>query len=183
MTKKNKNKNFRTEKGVAITQSLFLEIGYKLNLAMFTLEDEDKVFKDVEYPSLKKRFLEMEDPTEYMFATTYLGGWNHWKRLCANGMLKPHIEEWREELQLKLKAQGVKSMIKEAQMGGKGQATAARWLAANGWLDDGDSKKQVGRPKAKVDPVKEAKGERIIKDALAEDLERLAKNSNIQIGK
>ena len=173
---------FKTEQGTWITQSLFIEIGYKTKLAVFTLDDNDREYKGNPYTSLKKLYLDLQDPTEYEFATTYLGGWGHWKRMCSNGMLKPHIEEWREELQLKLKAQGVKSMINEALMGGRGQATAARWLASNGWLDDGEAK-SVGRPKTKVDAVKVAKGDEVIKTALAEDLERLRSNTNIQIGK
>ena len=174
--------SFKTEQGTWVTQSLFLEIGYKLDLAVFTLADEDKEYKGKTYPSLKRLYLEMEDPTEYLFATTHLGGWGHWKRMLKNKILAQHIEEWQEELQLKLKAQGVSSMINEAKMGGRGQATAARWLASNGWLDDGEGGKKVGRPKTKVDPVKEAKGDKIIKDAFAKDLDRLRENINIKIG-
>ena len=172
--------NFKTDKGAWITQSLFIEIGYNTDLAMFTLQDEDKEYKGKTYISLKKLFLEMEDPTEYLFATSYLGGWQHWKRMDKNAQLTTHIDEWREELQLKLKAQGVKSMINEALMGGRGQATAARWLASNGWLEDGEAKK-VGRPKAKVDVAKAEKGEKIIKEAFEEDLNRLRGNLNINL--
>ncbi len=166
---------FKTKQGTWLSQSLFLECGYNLQYATFTLADEDKEYKDKIYISLKKLFLEAEDPTEYDFATRHLGGWSHWKKIAANGILSPHIEEWREELELKLRARGVHSMIQEATMGGRGQATAARWLAEKGFTDTPTQpKRRVGRPK-KDTSKEDAKLKSIVQEEYAEDLERVSK--------
>ena len=55
----------KAEKGTYITQGLFLEIGYKTDLAIYTLKGEDYEFRGVLYPSIKKAYLEMEDVIEY----------------------------------------------------------------------------------------------------------------------
>lgn len=60
--------------GRPLTQSLFLEPNYNVDYAYYTMDDDDKNFKGKVYPSLKRLYLEMEDPTEYEFATTYLLG-------------------------------------------------------------------------------------------------------------
>lgn len=83
---------FRDRTGKYITQSLFLENGYNTELAVYTLTDEDKEYKGKVYPSLRRLFLECMDPTEYVFATTYLWGWEHWQRICANKMMAEFIE-------------------------------------------------------------------------------------------
>lgn len=168
---------FKTEQGNWLTQSLFLEKGYRLEFALFTLEDEDKEFKKKTYISLKKKYLEMEDPTEYEFASKYLGGWQHWKRICSNIVLLEHVVEWREELTLKLRARGVQSMIDEATMGGRGQATAARWLAEKGFIDAPKvaNKRKVGRP-AKEEITKEARDLALLQQQFAEDAARIKLN-------
>ena len=73
---------FKDKQGKWLTQALFLEMGYKPQ-AIFTLDDEDKEYNNKLYPSLKKLYLESDDPTEYK-VSQHLGGWNHWKRLRGN---------------------------------------------------------------------------------------------------
>lgn len=133
---------FKDSMGRFLTQSLFLELGYKTEFAVYTLEDDDKVHEGREYPSLKKLYLECGDVTEYDFATLYLGGWRHWKRLLNNKLIFPHIEEWREELELSLRADGLRSIIKAATS--SDNFSAGKYLAEKGWI-----KNQVGRPSKK----------------------------------
>jgi hypothetical protein len=133
--------------GKPLTQSLFLEIGYNTEFAVYTLKDEDHVYEEKIYPSLKKLYLEMEDPTEYEFANTYLLGWRHWKRLCENKAIRKHIDEWREELELKLRCRGIKYTIKAAS---DGNFNASKWLADRGWEQRGagrPSKEEIDREK------------------------------------
>jgi len=146
--------------GKPLTQSLFLEINYDENYAVYTLKDQDHEYNGKTYPSIKRLYLEMEDPTEYEFATKYLLGWQHWKRLCANAALRKHIDEWREELELKIVSQGVRDMINLTGSEG-GSFQAARWLAERGW-----EKRKAGRPsKAEID-------KRVAQDAkIREDFE------------
>ena len=133
-----KNK-LRDGRGRPLTQSLFLEVGYNTDFAVYTQKDEDYEYNGVVYPSLKKLYLAHEDPTEYDFACTYLLGWEHWQRICRNKMFKKMVENWREELELKLRSQAVRDII-ELSTGDKG-FQAAKWLADKGW-----DKRGAGRP-------------------------------------
>lgn len=141
--------------GRPLTQSLFLEPNYNAEYAYYTLDGEDKEYKGRVYPSLKRLYLEMEDPTEYEFATTYLIDWPHWKRICSNAILFRHVEEWREELELKLRSIGIRQMLDLA----ADNAQAAKFLAEKGW-----DKQGAGRPKKE-----RAESERRVQDRLAEE--------------
>jgi hypothetical protein len=134
---------FKDVGGRPLTQSLFLEVNYTPN-ATYTLKDYDHEWEGHVYPSLKRLYLEFEDPTEYDFANTYLLGWQHWQRLVENKLTRKHIDEWREELEYKLKARAVKLMVQSAE---SGNYQAAKWLADRGWTT-----RAAGRPtKAEVD--------------------------------
>lgn len=134
------------ELGRPLTQSLFLEVGYS-KAAVFTLKEVDYMYEGKLYPSLKRLYLAEEDPTEYTFATKYLLGWKHWLRLCDNKVLRAHIDEWREELEIKLRSRAVQEMIKNSR-GGK--LVASKWLAEKGWAN-----RRAGRPsKSEVEAEK-----------------------------
>jgi hypothetical protein len=122
----------------ARTQSLFLELGYT-DFAMYTLKDEDYFYKGELYPSLKRLYLSMEDVVEYDFANKYLLGWSHWQRMCENKQIKAHINEWRTELELKLRSRGVKEMMNKADT----SPMAAKWLADKGWVTKKDAKEEL----------------------------------------
>src|SRR6478736_943321 len=102
--------------GRPLTQSLFLELGYS-DYAVYTLKDQDHTYKGRVYPSLKRIYLEMEDVTEYDFVNEHLLNWSHWLRLYENKQITPHIDEWRLELEYKLRSRAAKSMIKLASEG------------------------------------------------------------------
>lgn len=139
--------------GRPLTQSLFLEHNYS-DYAQFTLNDEDKTYKGRVYPSLKKLFLEMADPTEYQFAKKHLLGWKHWKRLNENKALRPEFDEWREELEIMLRSEGILAI---AEMTDNFQAQ--KFLAEKGW-----EKRGAGRPpKSKEDSQN-------VEDRIAEEL-------------
>lgn len=123
--------------GKPLTQGLFLEIGYS-DSAIYTLKDDDHEYNGRKLVSIKKLYLEMEDTTEYEFANKFFLGWSHWQRICNNKVLRKYIDEWRIELDLKLRARAVKLMIEQADSGGY---QAVKWLADRGW----DIKK-AGRP-------------------------------------
>jgi hypothetical protein len=158
--------NFKDKQGKWLTQSLFLEMGYKPQ-AVFTLNDEDKTYKGKVYPSLKRLYLETNDPTEYKLATEHLGGWSHWKRLRGNSAIAEHIEVWKDELNVKLTAKGVQLAIEIATDGGTFQA--AKWLADTGW-----EKRIAGRP-SKDEVEGELKKQAQESDDFASDLLRIVK--------
>lgn len=147
------------------TQSLFLELGYGAD-ALFTLKDQDHEHEGKTYPSLKRLYLEFEDPTEYEFANTVLLGWRHWQRMCENKVIRKHIDEWREELEVKLRSQAIRDAIQEAK---KGHFQAAKWVADRGWSTRG-----AGRP-SKADIEHEKKVQARIDNEYGADVIRMFK--------
>ena len=110
---------------------------------------EDREYKGVVYPSLKKLYLLESDPTEYRFANTHLYSWGHWQRICANKRLAEEVVAWREELELKLRAEAVEAMRAKA---ATGDTAAAKWISDKGWegVKHGrPSKAEIARNKAK----------------------------------
>lgn len=154
----------KANNGIPLTQSLFLEIGYT-SFAVYTLKDEDFEYKGAVYPSLKRLYLEMQDAGEYEFATTYLLGWNHWQRLCNNKTILKHIEEWRYELELKLRSEAIK-MIRAKAVTEKG-INASKWLAERGW-----DKRGAGRP-TKSEIEHERKFQADVVNLFEDDLKRI----------
>lgn len=149
------------------TQSLFLEFGYDAD-ALFTLKDQDHIYEGKLYVSMKRLYLEMEDPTEYQFANTVLVNWKHWQKMTANKMIRQHVDEWRSELEYKLRAQGVQAMI---QQGRTGSYQAAKWLADRGW-----DVRPAGRP-SKEEIQREKEFQSRVTDEYGADVIRLLKNS------
>lgn len=145
------------------TQSLFLELGYK-DEAVFTLKDFDHEHNDETYVSLKRLYLECEDPTEYQFAQAHLMGWKHWQRMCENKILRKHIDEWRDELEVKLRSQAVLDVISQARAG---TFQAAKWVADRGWAQRG-----AGRP-SNADVEHEKKMQARIADEYGGDVVRM----------
>lgn len=155
-----------------ITQSLFLECGYT-DFAVYTLKEDHFEYKGKLLPSLKRLYLEMADPTEYMFANTYLLNWKHWVRMYGNKQLKPYIDEWREELELKLKYQAHREMMMLIEAEG-GNYSAAKWLADRGW-----DKRAAGRP-SKAEKEKEHRINQRLMEDFQSDVDRL--NNVLPIG-
>lgn len=154
---------FLSPDGKPLTQSLFLELGYNAE-AVYTLKDIDFEYKGRTLPSIKRLYLELADPTEYEFATTYFLGWKHWSRISENKAVKAYIDEWREELEIKLRSRAIKLTLANAE---SGNYQAAKWLADRGWQTRG-----AGRP-SKQEVEREAKIKSRIDDEYSADVVRL----------
>ena len=150
--------------GRPLTQALFLECGYNEQYVVYTLKEKDHEWKGVVYPSLKRLYLEMEDATEYEFAATHLLGWKHWQRLYENKLLKNHIDEWREELEYKLRSRATQQMLALA---ASGSYQAAKWVLDRGW-----SNRAAGRPSKAEQEAHKAQDARI-SDEFSADVHRL----------
>lgn len=149
--------------GRPITQSLFLEVGYS-DMAIFTLKENNYEYNGTIYPSLKKLYLEMGDVTEYEFANTYLLGWQHWKRICDNKVVRKYIDEWREELEYKVRSKSVKALLAAAEAG--------NYQAAKFFVDKGWDKRTAGRP-SKEEIAREKEIQSRIADEYTADIVRL----------
>lgn len=147
-------KKFLDVRGRPLTQSLFLEIGYNVDYAIYTLKDYDHEYNGEVYPSLKRLYLAHEDPIEYDFANTYLYSWEQWQRLCENKLVSSHVEQWRFELQLKLSSQAVRDIISSTE--DEGGFQARKYVAERGW-----NKNSVGRPKKDTTEIDKKIAERL----------------------
>lgn len=156
---------FREPDGQLMTQSLFLELRYQTDVALYTLKKRDYEYKGKVYPSLYLLYMAIGDPTEYEFANACFENWAHWKRIRENKLITPYAEEWAEELEIKIRSEAIRSMRIQARTD-KG-AASAKWLAERGWAE-----KQVGRPSSAA-VAKEARRQNHIQAALNDDLERM----------
>lgn len=91
---------------------------------VYTLKDEDHAG----YPSLKRLYLETNDPTEYKFARNYLHNWEHWQRLTACNWFKEYLTSWRNELLTKLQSSILSKIQLIASSGSKEAFAANRYL-------------------------------------------------------
>lgn len=151
--------------GRYITQGLFLEHAYNTDMAVFTFDDNDKVYQGKTYPSLKKLYLMHEDPVEIDFANTYLCSWDQWKRMLDNKIIRIHIDKWRDELELQIRSYAIKNVIDS--LATKDNFQAAKWLASRGWEIRG-----AGRPSKDEIEANTAKNAKL-NELFAEDVARL----------
>lgn len=133
----------------------------------YTLQDVDG-----EYPSLRRLYFLEEDLTEYLFAVKYFDSWAHWQRICECKWFKPYIEAWRTELEIKLKAEALRSIIEESRLGGKNSYNAKQYLIAKGWIPKDIETNRRGRP-SKQDILNEASRQALANYKIEDDLKRL----------
>jgi hypothetical protein len=115
-----------------LTAGLFYELNGKgTDFVRFTLGENDRVVGKVTLKAIKKLYMSCSDPTEYEFANKYLGGWAHWKELQECEGLKPYIAAWRDEFEIKIRAEAIKQIAVLAKSD-KGYQ-AAKFLADCGW--------------------------------------------------
>ncbi len=126
------------------TQSLFIEMRNPKYPSPFTLKDVDHKGAT----SMRLKYLEISDPTEYSTAIALLGpqGWRHWQVLTQCLWFKPHLERWRTELKTKFESDRFQEM-RDVALNSKGSpagVAATKWLADR-YSNKGTSLKR-GRP-------------------------------------
>lgn len=147
------------------TQSLFLEHNYhkeKTDPSVYTLKDRDHRDKI----SLKRLYMDCEDPTEYLFAQAAFGSWEHWQILKSAPFFQPYALAWAEELEIKLRSEALLTVKRDA----LDNPTSAKWLAEKGW--EKPERTQRGRP-SKKELEREKKQRQQVHQALEEDASRL----------
>jgi len=124
----------KTDKGVRLTYALFFELATTADAEpSFTTKQYDYAMNGKFYPSLRRIYMECEDPTEHVFVeTVFDGDWGHWEKILKNDVIRTALEydKWPGELRQRLRSKGMQAMIKAAKTG---NANAARWLAEGGW--------------------------------------------------
>lgn len=159
------------------TQSLFWEFAF-LNQdrenpldPIFTLKDYDLVKEGIIYPSLKLIYMSYDHIPgfEYDFAMDVFNSWDHWCKLAsdnANKNIKEAVASWREELDIRIKAQAIKAMIQSSRIDDSKGFNAAKYLADKGYSP------VRGRP-SKEELERHKKVEAGVNRELEADMERL----------
>jgi hypothetical protein len=139
------------------TQSLFWELRFKGDedkyAPLFTIKDYDLVKDGITYPSLKQIYMSYDHiPNfEYEFAMDVFNSWDHWTKLATDTVpiVKNAIKGWREELEIKLKAAAIKSLIMTSREPDSKGFNAAKYLADKGYapVRGRPSKEEVEREK------------------------------------
>ena len=151
--------------GRYLTRALFVELAEKDNMEKYPPMCTLKEAHDL--------YMEIADPTEYLFAKALLESpettfWDHWKRLLAMDDFMFHLSKWREELEVKLRANAIKT-IKLASVDPEKGITAAKWLAEKGFKE----KKGAGR-RSNDDIMREKKIQAGINSELDDDAKRIS---------
>lgn len=109
---------------------------------IFTLAEDDKGA----HISLKRKYMEYLDPTEYNFAKSIFGSYLCWENLCKATWFKEHAEQWRKErdLQLQYMNYSTAAVIQNSGTAAE-KLTATKWLSEEKWKES--SKAKRGRPK------------------------------------
>jgi len=161
----------KDDQGRYRTISLFWELRHysqeKIE-PVFTLKSYDLQKEDKLYPSLKKIYLTYDHIPgfEYEFALDVFGSWEHWQKMANSQMLKDHIQTWRDELDVRIKAQSLKAMMLAARDNDAKGVNAAKYLAEKGYAQ------KRGRP-SKAEIEREKKIQAGANKELADDMERI----------
>jgi len=125
---------FKNSKGQYILQGLFYEMGTLSDnqYVQYTLKDTDYLG----YPSLYQCYMSLDDPTEYTFATQFLGGWIHFQKLVASSFFPEYVTRWREEMEIKLQSKALAHLITESNDPDSRHCyNANKLLLDKGWKD------------------------------------------------
>lgn len=128
------NNPLKDKDGRFRTYSLFVEKATESHEPIWTLKDQDITVGDVVYPSLKKIYFSYDHIPgyEYDFAVENLTSWEYWAKLTTSG-LRSVFQEWRDELEIRIKARSIKTLINTTKEGGAAGANAAKYLAEKGY--------------------------------------------------
>lgn len=155
-------KRFLDKQGRMKTFSMFYEHRAESLEPMYTLKEFHYELEGKTYPSLKLLYLEVGDLTEYKFVQQHLYNWAHWEKLLNNAVLRRHIEEWRKELELKLRSDALTSLVKVASKPESTSTAAAKYILEKKYMSSDELKE-----------AKDAVKKHEVKDAVQADLLRL----------
>lgn len=144
--------------------------------ALFTMRTQDMIHeKSGTYLfSLHKIYMSCSDPTEYQVAQKLFNSYKLWQAFVASVIVEPHIDELREELDLKLKSEAMAALRETMLTEGSKGTTAAKYLAemkkAQGQQAESgsNSEKYKGRSAAGLQPSQAQ-----LEDGFEEDIARL----------
>ncbi len=137
---------FKDSTGRFRTQSLFGEYKHPNYPAFFTLKKYDHKGRI----SLYRKYMEIADPTEYQVAQRLFGSWEHWLQLTRAQWFREHLNEWRDELAVRMASERYQEMQDRVLK----DPNSPTGIQASKWLSDMYGKKpsKRGRPtKAEIE--------------------------------
>jgi hypothetical protein len=115
----------------------------------------------------RERFIACGDPTGIAFADKHLGGYQHWKALKNCKALERYIGEWEEELEVRLMADSLQSIIKSSE---NDHYQASKFLIDRGW-----KKRRAGKP-TKDEVERETRVQAKLKESWNADVKRIKRD-------
>lgn len=162
---------FRNATGNFYLNALFWEMSFPTkDTALYTLKNQDHQG----LPSLYRLYMEVDDPTEWQFATQYLDGWEHWELLCECSWFKPYITRWRRELEIRTRARALAKVKDVADGKGQNAYHANKFLLEGGWKPTEGPKKRGAPSKDEIKSAAAAIA--ASEDRISKDFERIAKH-------
>lgn len=95
----------------------------------------------------RKSFIELRDPTGYLWSQKYLKSWDHFTVLLKAKWFEPEYTSWVEELKIILKQEALKKIADIASSESPQALPAAKYLAAAEWEKPAHGR---GRPSKEV---------------------------------
>lgn len=104
---------------VRFTQELFYELNKGIIDPYYSFTRQEDFVDDQGRTilSLHRLYMEMEDPSEYLFGRTYFDGYDHWTKITETVFFKDTLQAWRQELALKIKAKAFANLKEQADKG------------------------------------------------------------------
>lgn len=135
----NQNK-FRNASNSRLLEGLFIERPRGRESALYTLRREDHPDG---FPSLYRLYMEstLLDPSEYLFATTYLDGWDHWEMLLKCSWFKEYASTWRRELEVRTRSLALRKVLEVAAGGTRDAFQANKFLLDGKWVDTPEARR------------------------------------------
>lgn len=156
---------FRNSQNTRFLKELFFETttSDKQNV-MYTLKEADHLG----YRSFYQAYLELNDPTEYLVATTLVDGVEHWDLLCRCKWFQPHLSKMRRALELRIKSDAIRMLMADAASPeSKTSAASAKYILDKGYSQVVPDKRKAGRPsKEEISAAanEEAEAQKILND-------------------
>lgn len=126
-------------------KTLFFEYNGPGEDTLYTLSNEDYtcLSNGKTYPSVRRLYLELQDPTEYRVATELFGGYDHWQLLVNAKWFGHELDKWRKELELKMRSEALGHLIQSASLNSKDSFAARKFIIEGGWKPDKKGEKKV----------------------------------------
>ena len=162
-------KNYKDEQGRFLLGALFYELRRGDWKPIWTIKPQDFEVGDITYPSLKRVYMSYDHVPghEYEFAMEQLGSWQHWEAICNSGTLRDMVQEWRDELTIKLKARAIRNLMSLSKDKGNIGLAANKYIANSEYVE-----KKIGRV-SKAEKERQARIAAGIRDNLQDDMERI----------